>query len=236
MVNLKISLPFRKCKKGPEADLIESFISTINISLITQNNRCDLLVLKETCISANYPDLVLILLNRSKLDYWNEKRLLLKKNDIKILHHLYLSNKKRSIGDLVFELGFNEKDLNKILRRLYNAEMILEVGDCFIIKNIDQLFFISDIISIEAKIKNWKDAFRQAELNYLFSSESYVLLPEKILNDKVISHNTSIHQVGIIGINNYKNYIVKKSQKNKIPASYYSWVLNEEIGGVIFNA
>jgi len=236
MVNLKISLPSRKCKKGPEADLIKSFISTIDISLITQNNRCDLLVLKETRISANYPDLVLILLNRSKLDYWNEKRLLLKKNDIKILHHLYLSNKKRSIDDLVFELGFNERDLNKILRRLYNAEMILEAGDCFTIKNIDQLFFISDIISIEAKIKNWKDAFRQAELNYLFSSESYVLLPEKILNDKVISHNTSLNQVGIIGINNNKTYVVKKSQKNKIPASYYSWVLNEKIGGVIFNA
>lgn len=235
MMNLKISLSFRKRKKGPEADLIESFISTIDINSITKNNRCNLLVLKEPCISTNYPDLVLILFNRSKLDYWNEKRLSLKKNDIKLLHHLYLSNKKRSIDDLVFELGFNEKDINKILRRLHNAEMILEVGDCFIIKNIDQLFFISDIISIEAKIKNWKDAFRQAELNYLFSSESYVLLPEKILNDKVISHNTSLNQVGIIGINDYKNYIVKKSQKNKIPASYYSWVLNEKIGGVIFN-
>ncbi len=236
MMNLKISLPFRKCKKGHETDLIKSFINKIDINLITQNNKYEFLVLNETCISNHYPDLVLILLDRSKLDYWNEKRLLLKKNDIKILHHLYLSNKKRSIGDLVFELGFNERDIKKILRRLYNAEMIIEVGDCFLIKNIVRLFFISDIISIEAKIKNWKDAFRQAELNYLFSSESYVLFPEKILNDKVISHNTSLKQVGIIGSNNYKNYIVKKSQKNKIPASYYSWVLNEEIGGAIFNA
>ncbi len=236
MMNLKISLPFRKCKKGYEADLIKSFISTMDVNLITQNNKYELLILKETCISAHYPDLVLILLNRSKLDYWNEKRLLLKKNDIKILHHLYLSNKKRSVDDLVFELGFNERDINKILRRLYNAEMILEVGDYFIIKNVIQLFFISDIISIEAKIKNWKVAFRQAELNYLFSSESYVLLPEKVLSDTVISHNTSLNQVGIIGINDSKNYIVKKSQKNKIPASYYSWVLNEEIGGAIFNA
>ena len=104
------------------------------------------------------------------------------------------------------------------------------------ISNKNKLFFIDSIISIEAKIKNWKQAFNQANINTLFSSESYVLFPDKltVINNGTV--DSYFNDIGIFTYNGSDNInILRKARKVQIPTSYLSWVFNENIGRSLFN-
>jgi hypothetical protein len=90
------------------------------------------------------------------------------------------------------------------------------------------IFCIKAIVSIEAKIHDWRRALYQATNNSYYASESYTLFPESTITGNMMKEYSS-SDIGVISFNETSR-IIKKSKKNAIPLSLNSWLFNEYIG------
>ena len=154
------------------------------------------------------------------------------KQDLKILH--YISAKKSrgiSLKRLISNLGFSSKTVESTIDRLTKSKLVEIKDERVSISLLEDAFFIQDIVAIEAKMKNWKKAIEQAQLNLNFSSQSYVLVPER--KKSTLSRFKSETATGLITYDGNKAKVVKRSKNNKLPSSYYSWLINEHVGKFI---
>lgn len=77
---------------------------------------------------------------------------------------------------------------------------------------------VNSIVSIEAKLSNWKEALQQGIDNLSFADYSYVALDESSINTQKISEHFKKYNIGLLSVNN--NGMVKlvyKSKRNKSP-------------------
>lgn len=225
-----MGIKFRKEPSGPEAEFVKKFLSE-KYHLLSGDLEYQVLteVVADSCI----PDIIIVGYAKGLKAKWHPERDNLTKTDLKVLHNIYQSGARGiTIDRLKHSLGF--KNLNKSLFRLQTSKLVCESNGRMRMSDADNAFFIKQIIAIEAKLKNWKDAIGQAQLNENFSSHSYVLLPENIVNNNVKSVFDS--SIGLISFNNRKVKFKKKARKNKIPSSYFSWALNEYLGKNMFSA
>ncbi len=222
-----ITFRYKQSKDGPELDLVKSFMTSSGKIFHKANLQARLF--EEPYIDMTIPDIVIAFWDDDIFDYWVEERNFLEKRDIKILHHMYRKGDFLDIDRLKNELGYSVSEIEKSLERLIKADLLTESDQEFRAKEIKRLFFVKAIISIEAKIKNWKKAFEQAWLNESFASESYVLLPRNRINANIITYANNL-DIGIIGHEKEGANIIKKPNKKSIPSSYLSWLINENIG------
>ena len=235
MKNLNITdVPFRykQSKEGPELDLVKSFMNSFE--KIFQKTNLKVRLFEEPYIDMTIPDIIITFWDDDIFDYWVNERNFLKKRDIKILHHMYRKGEFLDIDALKKELGYSVREIGNSLERLIKAELLTERDQKFSTVEIKKIFFVETIISIEAKIKNWKKAFEQAWLNESFASESYVLLPQNRINSKIIAYANNL-DIGIIGHAKKDVNIIKKPNKKSIPSSYLSWLINENIGRELYH-
>jgi hypothetical protein len=219
---------FKKRTEGPESILVNDFLAVYN----KNNSIIDktITVFSEPFIGSGFPDLVIVLWDECKIKKWHPERKKLCKIDLKILHHMITNRNNYSLQILSEQLGYSNKQLEKSLEKLTNAHLITHLkNDFFRVCSKNDAFFIKSIIAIEAKMKNWKNAFLQAETNLWFASESYVLLPTETINNKVMER-ADISPVGLFSFNDNTYDVVSKSEKRKMPVSYCSWIFNENIG------
>lgn len=222
-----IEIRFRKERNGPELDLVNKFLEARTD--IFHNNEFEITSLVEPYAEAGIPDVLLVFWDKNLCSTWHPKRNNLTKQDIKILHHISKSGKKGiDIVKICQELNFDNKSFFKSLNRLIEADFLEDIDSKICIKDIEKKFFIKKIISIEAKINNWKNAFHQAQLNENFSSHSYVLLPAEKLNENILSYSSG--NTGLLVQDGVKPILKKKAKKNQLPGSYFSWILNEYLG------
>jgi predicted transcriptional regulator len=215
------------CKNNGESIFLEKFLDSNFFESLTGGGKYFLL--QEPYTGLGFTDLVCIIWDRNIEEEWTEKRNNLTLNDIKILHHLYNNKVYKSIDEISRELNFSFIDVLKSIEKLNDAELIVANNKNKVkIRKIKEIFFVKKIISIEAKLRNWRKALEQSFNNTLFSSQSYILFPQENLTKNLIKtyNDTSI---GIISFS--KSYsVVKKAKKQRIPAALTSWLFNEYIG------
>ena len=219
----------RKLRKNNEESIfLKKFLDSNFLEKLAHRRKYFLL--QEPYTGLGFPDLVCIIWNENIKRKWTEKRNNLTLNDIKILHHLYNNNGMyKSIGKISEELKFPLRGAQKSIEKLNDADLVvINDKNKVKIKKLNEIFFVEDIISIEAKLRNWRKALEQSFNNTLFSSQSYILFPQKNITKNLIDtyNNTNI---GIISFDR-TYFVVKKAKKQKIPASLTSWLFNEYIG------
>jgi predicted transcriptional regulator len=216
-----------------EYTFLTSFINSSFFNKYKNLEQYDYTLIQEPFTGIGYPDLVCVIWKKNLIGLWNDKRNKLKKDDIKILHFLYSVKQKKSLTDISEQLGFGIAIIEKSIERLLDADVIKEVRGQYSIELIGNVFFIKDIISIEAKLNNWRKAFDQARYNCLFSSNSFVLFPSKVITANLLNAYEG-SDIGIITFDeDYK--IVKTAKRNKIPSTINSWQFNEYIGRTVWN-
>ena len=198
----------------------------------SRGERYSLEVIEEPYTGFGYADAVGIIYDQSIINAWTDARSALKDDDIKILHHLYLSKKGRLPEQLVFELGFPPKQLSRSIERLYRAEMLIQLKDGRIKnKPTSTIFFLKEIVAVEAKLRDWKGALTQSQNNLSFCSRSYSLMPSSTVKPAVKRHYIGTG-VGII-THGSKSKVEVPSVKRTIPSSLGSWYFNEYIGRML---
>lgn len=226
-----IELKFRSEKKGDESQFLNSFLES-NFSLTKED--LDFLVFKEMYTEVGFPDALIVLWPKKIKINWCKERNDLTRKDIQILHHISIKSSNGISSDrLSSELGFSSVELKKTLTKLIQIDLIEQVKNNVKIKNFKENFFIKEIVAIEAKLNKIKEAVSQADLNQNFSSRSFVLLPEKKRKNSFLNFQDC--GVGFITYNGKEASMKKKAKKNSLPRSYFSWVLNEHIGRMVYS-
>jgi len=216
----------RVIREGAEAGFVDSFLKKNDLF---QDKNLEYMVLQETITDGGIPDILVVSWDKRKQIIWNEERNSLSKQDLKILH--FISSKKSkgiSIKRIVSSLGYTQKVVDSTINKLHKSSLIDLISERVIVKHLEDNFFVQDIVAIEAKLKNWKKAIEQANLNLNFSSKSYVLVPEP-KNSKLDKFHNEL-STGLITYDGNKAKVVKRAKKNRLPGSYYSWLINEHIG------
>lgn len=204
-------------RPGPELDLIDRALSCG----LPIGYRGEKILLREPELPTGRPDVVVIFprtqasLPRTPLDTQH----------LKVLHEIWASSGLHESA-LQIALGLTSRKLSNILSKLEQAEVIIRRGNFISSRSIDSVFGIRGIIAIEAKIKNWKAAIRQARTNLWFASESYILLPKRRDWGELVRHARR-SGIGILCQIEEEVRQVAPALRAQIPSSYGSWLFTE---------
>lgn len=215
--------------ENKELSFLKEFLASSFFADINKNHKYKASIIQEPYTGFGYADLVCIIWDQSIRNKWSDKRNQLDITDIKILHHLYNVKIFKEKSEITKELGFSLRNANKSVGKLLEAELVTKNKQNKIkIKLTKEIFFIKEIISIEAKLHDWKRALEQSLNNIHFSSKSYALFPEKIITKRLMAEYMNT-DVGIISFEKaYK--VIKKPKRQRIPSSLNAWFFNEYIG------
>lgn len=215
--------------ENKELSFLKEFLASRFFADINENHKYEISIIQEPYTGFGYADLVCIIWDQLFRNKWSDKRNQLDITDIKILHHLYNVKTFKEKSEITKELGFSLRKAIKSVGKLLEAELVtMNKQNKIKIKLIKEIFFIKEIISIEAKLHNWKKALEQSVNNTYFSSQSYALFPGKIITKRLLEEYINT-DVGIISFE--KSYrIIKKPKRRIIPSSLSSWFFNEYIG------
>ena len=222
----RIGLVTRNGIAGPEQELLAAFKAFIPSCF--RWRRGAVAIFHEPQLETGFPDLVAVQYLPETFDQWNEGRWQLTPLELKLLHHLYKVRGADSTT-LMSTLGIDARRLLAAIEKLLDANMVIRSKARWIPRPLNSVFGLRAIVAVEAKMKNWSDAFRQAELNRWFASESYVLSP---INNptRSVSERSLRTGVGVFLLNGSRVRRFQNARKSCIPASYGSWMFNEWIG------
>lgn len=211
---------FRRRRPGRESDLVHRFLEELPLSL---PRGCHVTIFCEPRLESGFPDLVLVIWNVGKTRRWNPERATLLREDIRLLHYLYLHRGSAATSDVLKHLF--PRRLYASLDRLSAAHLVRERGGLYWPRSLSYAFAVRRIIAIEAKMSEWSAAVEQAFVNTWFASDSYVLLPNKRrthrLRAMARSRGVRICSPGEPII------LYGSAPRRTLPRSYASWLFNE---------
>ncbi len=215
--------------QGDEFSLVQQFIDYYCDVFIQNNKKDNLAVFIEPRISSGFPDIIFASYLPSIMNNWSEARKKLDINDLKVLSQILLTNGTTGIR-LLSDLKLSEGQLLISLEKLLDAKLILYSSKMHYWKprEIRDIFSITKLISVEAKINNVGRLMQQSIINTWFASQSYALT--KTANPQ----NDTIKTFSECGIGLYckKSSFQKilEAKKLALPSSYLSLQFNEWIG------
>jgi hypothetical protein len=226
----EIGLFTRTVTAGEEYALIKQFIDYYCDTFKRNNRKNQLAVFIEPRIDSGFPDVVFASYLPSITENWSDKRELLDKYDLKLLS--YLCNSENVLGTkLISKLGFPEKQTLASLEKLMDAKLISYHKHSWRIRELRDIFSLTKLIAVEAKIKDISKVLEQTHLNTWFASHSYAL------TNSANPQSNTVRTFSKYGIGLY----CKGAQFRKIvearqyilPSSYLSFQFNEWIGKTI---
>jgi predicted transcriptional regulator len=222
-----IGIVIRPTRGGPEADLTFKFLSAESAVLLKKRRSYALFM--EPQLDTGFPDIVLVSFNPIIFSRWEPDRNKITNIDIKILHHLHFTGGAEE-NHIETQLGLDNRSLIRSFMRLQSAGLVRRSMKHWIPRSLRSTYAISSIKAIEVKIKNWKTAFEQAEINRWFASESYILSPVSNPTDKIIQAS-KLSGVGLYSMSNGSApRCLTLARKTQLPICYASWLFNEWIG------
>lgn len=224
-----IGLKARNNRVGPELDLVNDFIDEIPKLFKTKKNKLALFI--EPLVDMSYPDIIVTEYDPRVLEKWNKKRELLDKTDFKIFENIRLFGGLNS-DELSKKTNFQYKTLLPTIEKLLDAALIDRKSGKWEAQPLKDTYSLKRLVSIEAKMKEWKTLLSQADSNFWFSSESYALSSVKNPRETTINKFKN-YGVGLYSLSNQKVIKLNESKKQSLPNSYMSWMVNEWVGKCI---
>jgi len=218
---------FRKQRPGPESDLVNAFLEAIG-SVFDKAEDLTRHVLLEPRVGGAFPDVLILAWPRDARVPNPESRKVLSGVDLKIAHYLSNAERPKSAADIGHVLGFPMAQVTRSLGRLADAAILNGTGTDGFNVDIGRSFVLRGIIAVEAKVSKTEQVVRQAELNALYASQSFVLMPSRPA-ERLVNKIAVRCGVGVIGMRGTIPYIAHSVYENPLPASIHSWFLNEYV-------
>lgn len=225
--NSRIGLYTRNTTIGAEYTMVEQFIDYYCSKFIRDNKKHNLAVFVEPRIDSGFPDVVFAVYRPSIMDNWSNEREKLDVSDLKLLSFLcYTPN---TTGDVIIsKLGLPEKQTLRSLEKLMDAKLVVRRNNCWQARNIRDIFSITKLIAVEAKLSSVSKVAEQSFLNTWFASHSYALI------NATNPHNDTVQSFSQCGVGLYcRGKQFKKvvdARQYALPSSYLSFQFNEWIG------
>ncbi|MBO6522604.1 MAG: hypothetical protein JJ971_02155 [Balneolaceae bacterium] len=212
-----------------EAELVNTLkkaLSKLNSSGYTE-------IFDEVSLGYGVADLVVSNFTNSTCR-WVSNRFLLNSNDINI--YSIIENEQGITLEKIANLTRQSfKLINKSLNKLTGFEYVINQEGKFFIKNYYQVSF-ENLFAIEAKLKNWKRALKQAYRYKWFADYSYVVLDSCHIENAIKEIDLfRKYNVGLASISKDGELVRYFKPKREIPFDYKMRVLFSEKTKVSMN-
>lgn len=204
---------------GPELELVEAALESGLPFAGPQP-----FLFRELAMPSGFPDIVAVFLSKRQVLFTTE-RSALGSDHLKLLHHLYATG-GTSVDSLVETLVWRRRDIDRLLEDLELAGLARQAGQNAICAPLAEVFVAKRIVAIEAKIRDWRAAIRQALTNTWFASHSYILIPARRWNERLGAEAVKCG-IGVLVHDGARTRVKHRAQDRRIPASYGSWIVNE---------
>ncbi|MEW8458377.1 MAG: hypothetical protein AB2710_19980 [Candidatus Thiodiazotropha sp.] len=210
--------------QGPEIELVFDFLKQGLPAAPKGQVRT---VFLEPKLDTGYPDIVVAYWDKAVTEAWPSVRRELTKVDLKVFQYILQADSYVPLSEICLMFGRNQS-IRQSIKRMMIARIVdlSEDEQAVIARPVREIFAIRRLISIEAKMSNWRSAYRQAFHNLWFSSESYLLL-------NTHPKSTELYQtlnrtgLGLIGRGDTLSVASVKANIENIPKSFASWQFNE---------
>ena len=221
-----IGLFTRNPTPGDEQVLVDRFIEYYTSEFKRRNKKNRLAVFIEPRIDSGFPDIVFAAFLPSILDNWSDKRERLDIIDIKLLS--FLAEVNVICGTkLISKLGYPEKQTIKSLEKLLDAKLIIYRSNGWHIRKKSDIFSITKLVAVEAKLSDIRKVVDQTFLNTRFASHSYAVLNSHNPRSGTLQ-TFSKHGVGLYGKGHpFKKHV--EAKRYALPSCYVSYQFNEWI-------
>lgn len=206
---------FRPQRPGPEVH-IENAVAS-HLARLFPTERSPVWVAGSLPIGAGMPDLVAVSYQPEIIALANVDM-----RSADILAYLRVVNKAR-LDTITQRISAPRTRIVKCIDDLLEAEAILEDSLSFSI-HPNWRSILPEIITIEAKVSDWRRGVKQAVRNRIFSHRSYLALPEKSADR--VRHDEVFRRfgVGIIGVGaSSEAKLVRRARRHqpKVWSYYY---------------
>lgn len=186
----------------------------------------DISQVPEVTVGSVIPDLVFIALPK---EYEESSTSYHPEIDTLIISDL-LKNGPSTTSDISSRIFARETTTQKSLERLYKKTTVAQIAsDRFKVKRKTVLYDYH-IVSIEAKLTNWRQALKQA-ISYLdFSHMSYIALPTAIANKSIVQEHCQSEAIGLIAVANNSTEVLFKPKPQQPYSSKWIWLLSKTVG------
>jgi hypothetical protein len=213
------SFRIRSARPGPERRFLEAALeSGLPVGCP------DALLLREADLPTGVPDLIAVEPRTFRRPI-KVKRRKLELQHLQMLQLLAESGAK-TVDELQYLLNYSTKKSIAILEELEAVDLVLRKQDRFVSCPISSVFVAKRIVAIEAKMRAWRDALEQAIGNMWFASHSYILVPT-LRCLKAVREEAQKFGVGVLVFDGQKTRTLLRPRRQRIPASYGSWLINE---------
>lgn len=212
----RLGVRFRASKSGPERDLVEWFLKEKPVKI---PRGCHATIFCEPRLESGFPDLVVVIWNKSVVSQWNHDRPQLSIFDLRILQFLQESGPSTSERLKVY-FG---SSCPAALQRLSEAKLVRAMSKSWAVRSTSKSLAIRRILAFEAKVNSWEVALSQAVLNTWFATESFILIP-KLPNRTSLLRNAKSMGVGVY---EKGNGMLTPPKSSRLPQSYPCWLFNE---------
>jgi len=192
-----------------EVDLVNAFIDFVKNQYYRQNIE----IFAEVNLGYGIADIVITNMLQQSIEKHDEK---LNINDINIYDLISKHKSGINFNDISIILRSKKKTINDSLSKLLNAQFIVEFNGLYLLNNHYTLPFKNNF-AIEAKLKDWKKALKQAYRYKWFAEYSFVVIDEYYSNKAV--ENLDIFKKYNIGLvtfsseNGLKRYYYPKAEE-----------------------
>lgn len=193
-----------------EVELQNRFIEQLKV-----NNRDNLVVPEFNARFGNVDIVSVNYRNQHRLSKEQASVLSVYQNS-KVIGYLN-KNAIRKYDFLLHQTGYTNSSLKTSLSKLIKSALVIEVEKNRFIINPEFEFPNLQISSYEAKLKDWKRAIIQANINKQFSSYSYIVVPldlaQKLSTSKLDIFKS--YNIGLIGVSNeISEYLIRPRKES----------------------
>lgn len=214
-------LAFRRPTRGPEIELTRAYIEFLPDPPVGQ--RVEVFV--EPRLPAGFPDLVAV--------YWDEEAAAgvrvtdLKVNEVRLLHHLsQVGCAKKKDVEALFGAA-----LRGALATLIGADLVHATSGDYEAAPLNQTFAVRRLVSIEAKVRDWRRGLEQAVRNTWFASESYLLV-DCVSEGSPVGPAAAREGIGLVTARRPLARPIVSAQPDELPKSYAAWLFNQWVCGL----
>jgi len=209
-------LSFRRRCPGPEDVLVDWFLGQ-ELLRVPRGHR--ITVFREPRLPSGFPDLVVVIWSEAVAMEWTPARASLLPSDLRLMQLLTSSGPQTSAA-----IRTLFPDHGRVLARLLEAGMIRTSLERWEAESLDTVFAATQIIAIEAKVKEWRSALDQAHLNTWFASLSCVLVPRVPRNSTLLQ---DARELGVTVFAQEQMSCAVNMPAEVAPRSYISWLFND---------
>lgn len=142
--------------------------------------------------------------------------------------------RKAKLATMSERLGYDAKSVSRSIDGLLESGIVLPENDSFRLSEPWRAV-LPEIVTVEAKVGDWRRALNQAVRNQLFAHRSFIALPSNVASRAGEDEAFKRHGIGILSVENCASVRVLRHARRATPRIWLYYYLIASLAAEYFN-